>query len=229
VAVPVPKGYSNKYLVADAIGTHDGVAPVQSLDYWLAAAEAWIDKYTGQTWGITGVTAEQHTFDGSSASVSYQGYNLNPIMWVPRNGWGDPLIYLRTYPVAAVSAVRARYLNLAAVTYTLVPADYELVDAAHGQLLVSTNWFGQRLSIDYTVTVPIPADITLAATLLVTAWVSPMVNGTDSKALSGIKSYSIGQDLSVTFQDNASSSRTMAAPANVVEIVEQYCRKAYVT
>lgn len=228
MAVPTPKGYSNQHLVADAIGKHDGVPPVQSLPYWLAAAEAWIDKYTGQTWGITSVVAEQQTFDGCS-TASHHGYNFNPILWAPRNGWGDPIVYLRTYPVAAVSAVRARYLNLSAVTYTLATADYELVDAAHGQLLVSTNWIGQRLSIDYTVTVPVPADITLAATLLVAAWVQPMITETSAQALSGIKSYSIGQDLSVTFQDTASQSKTMAAPAKVMEIVEQYCRKAYVT
>lgn len=214
------KGYTNQYLVSDAIGLHTGEAPVTSLDYWIAASEAWIDLRTQRSWGITTVTGEQQQFD-ACPMWPQRAYDMNPLRFTPNNGWADPLVYLKVAPVTAVSAVRARFLSLGATIYTLAVSDYELVDAAQGWLLVSTNWVGYRLSIDYTVNVPIPADITLAATQMVVSWIQPMLYGTDSKALSGIKSYSIGQDLSVTFQD-VGKVMVMSVPDSARALVDQH-------
>jgi hypothetical protein len=219
---PTPRGYTSAYLVSDAIGAHTGEAPVDSLDFWMAAAENWIDLRAQRSWGITTIVAEQQNFDARAVQHA-PAWSINPLRWTPNNGWADPLVYLRTYPVTAVSAVRARYLSLGATTFVLPGSDYEIIDGPKGWLLVSTNWVGYRLSIDYTVNVPVPPAITLAATQLVVSWIQPMLVGTDSKALSGIKSYSIGQDLSVTFQDSASSSAmVMGAPKSVTDLVDQY-------
>ena len=55
------RGYTNQYLVADAMGKHDGVAPVAMLDMLIEAAELWVDGYTKLTWLVSSVTGEPHT------------------------------------------------------------------------------------------------------------------------------------------------------------------------
>jgi hypothetical protein len=202
-----PRGYSNKYLVADALGTHDGVVPVQMVDTLIEAAENWITRRTGRTWLQTTITGEVHSHTSSTG-----------------------IVQLKSYPVTAVSAVRARPAYVGALNVTLLTSQYELLDPALGQLLL-TRWLcGYRLSIDYTSSAPVPADITLATTLLTVSWARPMIlpdepTATDPISLraQGIKSYSIGQDLSVTFQDaETSQDTTLSAPIEVQRLVDQY-------
>lgn len=201
-----PRGYSNKYLVADALGTHDGVVPVQMVDTLVEAAENWITKRTGRAWLLTTIIGEQH---------------------IHKSGSG--IVQLRSYPVTAVTAVRGRITYVGALSTTLASTEYELLNAELGQLLVAMTRYGYRLSVDYTVNAPVPADISLAATLLVASWARPMLGGDGSSTdpvrlrTQGIKSYSIGQDLSVTFQDNNSEQvSTQAAPVEVLRLVDPY-------
>lgn len=201
------KGYSNKNLVADALGTHDGVVPVLMLDLLLEAAENWIDIRTGRGWLGTTVSAEPHYLSGDVA-----------------------LIWLRQAPVTAVTAVSARTLWAGSAVTTLPGTAYELMDPQRGKVLISSSFYYSQLAVSYTTNIPVPADISLAATLLVASWARPMITGNMSATTmdpatmraAGIKSYSIGQDLSVTFQDAASSSMTLQAPVEVLRLVDQY-------
>lgn len=205
----VAKGYSNQYLVADALGTHDGVVPVLMLDTLLEAAENWIDRRTSRAWLGSTVTGEPHTLTGD-----------------------QPLIWLRQAPVTALITVTARSLWAGSVVSPLPSSAYELMDPARGKVLVSSSYYYSQLAVSYTTSAPVPADIQLAATLLVASWARPMIgnaaaSGSRPNPLvlqsQGIKSYSIGQDLSVIFQDNGgTASATMAAPIEVLRLVDQY-------
>ncbi len=217
------KGYSDQYLVADAIGKHDGVPPVAMLPVLLEAAEDFIDAYTEQTWLVSSVAAEMHTLNQWPQST-YSHYRTwaGSDSWWGLSGFGrrDAILTLNVTPVTTISAVRARWLYVGAPITTLPSTDYELVDPEMGQLMVSWTWFGQRLSIDYAVNeTPVPADIRIAATKLVAYWVMPMINGGISADM-GIKSYSIGQDLTVEFQDN--TNMKLSAPPDVIHILDQY-------
>lgn len=202
------KGYTDQYLVADALGTHDGVVPVLMLGMLLEAAEDWIDIRTGRGWLGTTVTAEPHYLSGDVA-----------------------LVWLLQAPVAAITSVTARTQWVGSTVQTLPSTAYELIDPTRGKVLISSSYYLSQLAISYTTNIPVPADIKLAATLLVASWARPMITGNMSTTstmdpatmrAAGIKSYSIGQDLSVTFQDVASSSMTLQAPIEVLRIVDQY-------
>jgi len=55
------------------------------------------------------------------------------------------------------------------------------------------------------------------------------VTGATERTRKGIKSYSIGQDLSVTFADSyGSKAMTMAVPPSVLALVDQYRIKSFV-
>lgn len=203
----VAKGYSNQLLVADALGTHDGVVPVLMLDTLLEAAEDWIDRRTGRAWLGSTVTGEPHVLTGD-----------------------QPLIWLRQAPVTGLTAVTARTLWAGSVVSLLPGSAYELMDPARGKVLVSSSYYYSQLAISYTTSAPVPADIQLAATLLVASWARPMIGNLGSsgsmdpvslRAL-GIKSYQIGQDLQVTFQDTAGNVEKLAAPIEVLRLVDQY-------
>lgn len=196
------RGYSNKYLIADAIGKHDGIAPVQSLDLLIEAAENWVDRRTSRSWLNVTITGEPH-----------QLYGDRPLLW------------LRRSPVLALTAVTARTMWANSTIQTLPTTAYELIDAARGKVLVSTSYYNSLLLFSYTTDIPVPADIKLATTLLVASWVTPMIQG-DVSIQGGIKSYSIGQDLSVTFQD-ADKTMALSAPVEVLRLLEPYRTLAF--
>lgn len=196
----VARGYTNQYLVADALGTHDGVVPVLMLDMLLEAAENWIDIRTGRGWLGTTVTAEPHYLSGDVA-----------------------LIWLRQAPVTEVTTVTARTQWVGSIIQTLPSTAYELVDPIRGKLLISSSYYLSTLAVSYTTNIPVSADIQLAATLLVASWARPMIstNGMPSTMGTNIQSYTIGQDLAVTFKDS-DKQLTMQAPIEVLRLVDQY-------
>jgi len=219
----VKKGYTDQYLIADVSGKHDGVPAVAMLDVLIEAAENWIDKYTQRAWLVSSVTAELHTLT-TWPPTSYSHYRT----WGGSDWWDwsnsnrrDAIITLNVAPVTAITAVRARGLYVGAPITTLPATDYEIMDPNLGQLLIAATYFAQRLSIDYTCNTPVPADIKYAASLLVSYWVGLMISATGAAASLGIKSYSIGQDLTVEFQDTGTRLK-LDAPPNVIFIANQY-------
>jgi hypothetical protein len=196
----VARGYSNQYLVADALGTHDGVVPVLMLNVLLEAAENWIDIRTGRSWLEGTVTDEPHTLSGDFA-----------------------LVWLRRSPVTAITQVTGRTLWVGSTVTTLPSTGYELIDPLRGKVLISSGFYNSQLAISYTTNVPLPADIQLAATLLVASWARPMIstNGMPSTMGTNIQSYTIGQDLAVTFKDS-DKQIALQAPVEVLRIVDQY-------
>lgn len=151
------------------------------------AARAYVDRFTGRSWGATSpVSGEVHTV--------YSG-----------------VVYLNQKPVTAVTTVtyRSQYIGAAAVT--LVAADtYELLDAATGRLLVSVP-DGSLVTVSYTHSATaVPADIALAAAWLVAANLHDATLA--DPQFRGVKSYAVGQgDLRIDFSDATAAGYASSA------------------
>lgn len=184
------KGYSTKAAVATFLAkTLTAAQDTYIDDTLMEAAERFIDRYTNNAWlpaATPTVTAEKHTL---------------PI---------DGKVRLDHIPAIAVSAVTARLLSVGAVATVLVSnTQYELIDAANGVLLIGgvsdiingapfpESYYEYQIAVTYTYTAAIPKDVTLAATMIVAYWLQPSINP-DSY---GVKRYSVGQELSVEFND----------------------------
>lgn len=189
------------YTDAAAVALHLGrtltVDQEAQVDVLVPPAQRWIDKRANRSWELTTpITGEAHTLYG-------------------------PCLYLKQAPVASVEAVRVRSLTPGATARTLTAGvDYELLDATDGLLLIGTYYtVDYRAGVDYTPNVPLDERIALAATMLVAAWLRPALDGITGD----IKSYSQGQELSVTFRDPATGA-VRGIPDDVVTLVDQ-CRR----
>lgn len=194
------RGYTTVELVVNEMGVELTAPQLDQIADMIADAESWIDVQTGRAWIVTSpTTGELHTIDQSR------------------------LVYLNNRPVTAVSSVVARGTYVGATNRTLVAnTDYELIDAAHGILMVNDPasgydiitdrvWSDTLLTVAYTSSTPVPADIQRAATLLVSAWMLARTL-TDYR---GLKSYSVGSELSVTLADGSQG----AVPGDVMQII----------
>jgi len=174
-----------------------------------AATEA-IDRYTGRSWQASTVTAELHTVLGRT-------------------------VRLDVTPVSAISLVRMRSQAIGASWTTLADGTgYELLDAAGGLLALSGAYdviasdspgYGQILEVTYTVGGGVPAPITLAAEMLVAGSLAS-AQGVSNQA-QGIKSYSVGGELSVTYftsTELGNASASAALPAGVRALLDAYRR-----
>lgn len=195
-----PKGYCTAAQVAAVLGVADPTpAFTAAAEARIAAAEDAIDRYTGRAWLVPSpATAETHR--------------------VGR----DPRVWLDRTPMLAVTTARTRYPEVGAATTTLVAAtDYELADPAHGVLLLRSGLTGSVLVVDYTHEDPLPVPPVVAQVCLEMSARSMMAaaagagSGTAQAVAAGVKSYSVGQELSVTFADAASGSSGGAASGGV--------------
>lgn len=158
---------------------------VEAMDFILEGVETFVDQKTGQTWGVSPIVGD---------------------VYVAAN---EP-VTLRSSPVTTIQEVRA-YDNLGTTPQVLVPnVDYRLIDPArgllwvHGSFVVGYDYF----QVDYTPSAVVPADVKLAATMIVAQFMAPALNN----GAVGIKSYSIDGE-SVTFQDSS-------IPKAAVDILE---------
>lgn len=167
----------------------------------ITAAQAWIDGRTGTPWEQVAPVIERHTLSG-------------------------PQVQLRQRPVLTVDGVTLRSLTLNAVPETLLPGSgYELIDPTLGVVLILPGYAGYGYgyggaaawlaTITYTPNVVLDARIALAATQLVAYWLRPALEG----IAGDIKSYSVGQELQVTFRDPADGS-VRGIPDDVVALVD---------
>lgn len=169
------------------------------------AATEQIEGYTGKTWQGTTITGEQHTVYGVTITLS------------------------RT-PVASISSITLRYPSVGMTPVTLVAGtDYEILNAQTGQVLLASYNLdpiinashyrqGSILTVNYTITVVVPASIALAANMLAAYLLLP--TGGDENQQLGIKSYSVGQELSVTYFDRNASSGSL--PDGVKALLAPY-------
>lgn len=177
------------YLGVDLTGLQ-----LTQVDRLLPAADAFITRYCGRSFGLaTALTGERHTVMGG-------------------------LVFLLNRPVASVQAVRVRSWGIGATTEALVAASsYELVDGNAGILAVSCNAVGQLLEVDYTPGQTTPGDVTLAATMLVAHWLRPHL--VEDGITPDVKRYTVGQDLTVEYRDDAASG---VAPVAVTALLATY-------
>lgn len=190
-----------RVLDADQLAEAARLAPV---------AQERIDGYLGRTYEV---------------AIADEAYVLD----------GGPDLFLRSTPVTAVTALKRWDQGTHALITLTQNVDYEIRDLNLGlvRLLAwgtvdavtwtwpdewpfarSTDWPAPRLWASYTAGA-VPELVKLAATELVIDWLGPTRDPSISAVGSSgaIKSYSVGQDLSVTFQDAASASSAAGASA----------------
>jgi len=157
----------------------------------IPAATAWINGRLGGVWPQTAAqTDEYHLVEG-------------------------PLVFLRYRPVASLASVSVRGPWPGTTATALVAnTEYELLDATRGILRVSVDP-GYEIRVTYTpnATAADPR-LKLAARHLVAFWLRPLVEGVTGD----IKSYSIGEELQVTYRDDAGTIR--GVPSEVVALVD---------
>jgi hypothetical protein len=138
-----------------------------------------------------------------------------------------PQVLLGVAPLAAVTSVVVRSPRIGDEPTTLeLGVGYEVQSAPDAILRVwpssSWSWWPQRrIVVTYTQPTlePVPTDVALASIWTVAAWmVSSLPAGaftggasTTAAAASGIKRYTVGQELTVEFADSASTSSGGAA------------------
>lgn len=166
--------YTDSSLIAGYLGiTLTGAQETQA-GILADAATAWVDKYTGRTWRTASpVSDEMHAIVGNA-------------------------VYLDQRPVATVTSVKTRQPYSDASVTTLTAAQWELVDAANGRLLI-TGWASSDLwalvSYTHTVSDP-PDDVLLATTMVAASWLQQSLRPNTA----GVESVSVGQnDISVKF------------------------------
>lgn len=154
----------------------------------IAAAEDAIDRDTGRAWLVP-----------SPASAETHRLGRDGVVWLDRT------------PMLTVTAVSARTAQVGAVATVLVAAtDYELANPTDGVLLVRSGLAGNWLSVDYTHPSPLPVPAVVSGVCLemsVRAMRSSAASGAGGggAAASGVKRYSVGQELTVEYADAAIS------------------------
>lgn len=182
--------YTDATKIAAYLGvTLTGGQPAQAAVVAQAASD-WIDRYTGKSWQATSpVTDELHQILGDR-------------------------IYLAHRPVVSITSLSTRQEIAGGSWTTLAASQYELLDAADGEVLIS-GWGGGLTKTTYTHTMTtVPTDVGLAATMIASAWLSqtlrPNTNGLDS--------VSVGQnDVAVKFSTSRSD-----VPAEALSILANY-------
>lgn len=172
----------------------------------LPAADAAIAAYTDRAWLSPPLAGEAYTAEG-------------------------PLLVLRQRPVASVEGVAAAWGN-APPRSLAVGTQYTVRDLGRGLVLLSPWWTGRpndrayaTLQVDYTPASTVPADVALAATLLVAAWLQPSLEAAGSGAAPGPVVRTQVGDVSVQYASSAPAAATAGAggwPPAVTALLAPY-------
>jgi hypothetical protein len=216
------------YTSSDQIGAALGITltpgQAQQADALAQAITLWIDGYTGRSWqGVSPVAGEL-----SRLVVPHPGDTLSAYPF----GWygGLARCYLAHAPVAAVTSVGLRTAWPNAPVMPLDPSRYELVDPEHGVLTVPgygygylSGWYGvEALAVvDYSYADAVPADITLAATMIGSGAMAKLLavqNATGAveahPELAGLSQIAVGQnDVNVQLADPSGSLASSVSAA----------------
>lgn len=161
-------------------------------DAAIAAASAWIDG-RGGPWATSDPVADER-------------HRLTD----------DPALTLYRAPVASVTGITVRTPDVGAASTALTAGtDYELRDAARGVVWLP-GYAGYQAYVSYVPNVPLDARIARACALIAAQWLRPALDGVTGD----IKSYSQGQELSVTFRDPAGYA-VRGVPDEAVTLVDQ--------
>lgn len=193
--VPVNRGYTNPRKIGGYMGKIlDGQQSIQAEEV-IAAVEQWIDRKLGRSWAGTSPTTERHVIVGD-------------------------YLTLNNYPITAITSINVAWTPLATPTLLTVATQYTLVDATRGTIYVP-GLDGYTATIVYTHAGPaVPADISLAATMIAAAWLQPSVGGVDAR----IKSVSYAGELSYTYADAAGER---AVPPEACKLLDMVPRRRF--
>lgn len=192
----------------------------------------------GQTTQATAMAANASDFIEKALDRSWLGWTSGGAISVAdeRHKVQGNRVWLKHAPVAAISSVSVRMLYAGATTYILTTASqYELLDAAVGEVVFSPTYEGQRVELDYTSTEPTPAIITQFATELAAGMLALSLAGSAASqaSLTGVKRYTLwGGDLSVEYattnaQDGSASGSTRL-PTLWAQIERMFSKKPLV-
>lgn len=117
-----------------------------------------------------------------------------------------PTVYLRRTPVTSVSSVTIYGAVGSVGTVLTLNTDYEVRDLTTGRLALGiyplSSWYGMpRLVVTYVPNITPARHHQVGATMLAAHWLRRLTDGVQP----GIKSYSVGGDISVTYADLASA------------------------
>jgi hypothetical protein len=186
------RGYTTPSRVVAALGRDATAEELLRLPDLVEEAEAVIDGLTGASWLVAG-----------------------PITELVRAT--DELVYLRHRPITAIVSVAAVHPAIGAVPATLAAGDgYAVVDGAQGLLRLSRAYVGHDLAVVYTAPAAVPAAVRRAATLLTAAYLGGGAGG----GAAGVKSFSVGGEVRVTYADAAASG----VPADVAALLAPWTR-----
>lgn len=135
------------------------------------AASDWVDTYKAQSWqGSSPVSNEVQGVIGDTVWLDYR-------------------------PIVAVTSVETRQPTVGASWTALAAGEYEIADAASGQLRL-TGWGNYEARVSYTHAAVPPAHVALATTMIAASLLGPTLRPNTQ----GIDSVSVGQnDISVKF------------------------------
>lgn len=206
----MPKGYCDALKIGDYLGLTLTPQQYAQATQLVPAVEAYIDRCTGRAWlAPSPVTDELHVIRG-------------------------PVIYLNNRPVTTLTSVTVAlgwpdaFSSWASPTTLVADSQYLLVDPTRGEVWLTPSYHGYAARITYTHGGPaLPADLALAATMLGAHWLQRHIDGASGVG-PGIKSYSVGQELSVTYADSSSSDPgvTYGVPDDAAALIDGY-RAAY--
>lgn len=169
----------------------------------LPAADAAIARYTERAWGSAPITGETYTADG-------------------------PLLLLRQRPIVSVERVAAGWYMASLVTLT-AGSQYAIRDAGRGLLLLSPWWASRpndrpyaTIVCDYTPLATVPADVALAATMLVAAWLQPALAGDGNDVAPGAVVRTKSGDVEEQYSVSAAPTAAGSLPPGVVALLAPY-------
>src|SRR5262245_47297322 len=189
IAVPAP--YTTPAAMAAYLGVTFTTEQTDLATDVAAATTVWIDHRTGRSWQ-------------AAANVSGELHQTV-----------QQTVYLSNTPVTAVTTVELKP-NGNNPYETVDPADYALVDAQHGELVIypASNNQQARVSYTYPAAGP-PADIALACTILS----AELMYTTLHPESHGLSQLTVGQnDISLQFAGSSGTSSSAAQTAvNIVD------------
>ena len=184
--------YTTSAAVEQHVGRTFTALQYAEADALLPAADAWINARLPYSFPQTTlITDELHTVFG-------------------------PYLYLDRSPITSVTTVKVRPPSIGAADSTLTLAStWELLSTSRG-LIRLYGYAGWEARVTYTPAVATDARLSLAAKKLVAFWMRPLLDGVSGD----VQSYSIGQELQVTFKQGGASSKALGVPDDVVALVD---------
>ncbi|HEY7061733.1 MAG TPA: hypothetical protein VII06_09650 [Chloroflexota bacterium] len=195
-----PKGYTTPDRVAAYMGVTLTPAQEDAATELIVAAEEAIDRATGRRWLESSPAVETWPIIGN-------------------------LITLRMMPILGVTQVQTIGEPLGTFAL-LATSSWRIVDLDYGQLYVGGSWVrGAWAEVTYTFDATyVPAQITLAATMYASHYLSQSTTGIGAD----VASYSIGPYQTVSFRQRPADSGEPPLPPGVGPLLTRFKRQ-YVT